>query len=182
MALLGAFIGGKAGEKLRWIVMMPESAVVDGNPQRTAETAYVEALRRHLEAETAELVETEREALLGPKWTSRHYLMKGGARCGDVGCEARAKFFSTASDRKALQAQIADPQLVGASAVYVFPPYSADAAPEMRLANDTSPRFRPLGRDEYVRFVKLLSPWFYIYLPGEVNLLINSERVLPLVK
>jgi len=182
MALLGAVLSGrKPGEMVQMFMLMPDSAVLEGDPGKTAEAAYVDALRRYLEAESSELVETLRKPTFGAAWTERHYLMKGGPRCADVGCLATASFFHSDSRKKVPREMVADPLWAGSSTVYVWDRFYADAQPHVRLVSDEKYK-EGLGKEEYLNFIKLLPPWFYLYLPGEVNLLVNSERVLPLAK
>ncbi len=181
-ALLGAFLdGGKAGERVQMFMVMPESAVVDGNPGKTAELIYVEALRRFLEAESAELVETTRKPTFGAIWTERNYRMKGGPRCGEDACMATARFFSTDSKKMLPKAIETDPQWVGSSTAYVWNRFYASAEPYVVLESDQK-RNQMVGKKDYLKFIKFLPSWFFLYLPGEVNLLVNSERIFPLAK
>lgn len=182
MLLLGAFIdGNRPGERVQMFMLMPESAVVNGDPGKTAERAYVDALQRHLEADSVELVETPRKATFGATWTERHYRMTGGPRCGEVACIAGASFFSSDDSNKAPKAIEADPQWVGSSTVYVWNRFYAGATPFMRLETDDR-SVRRFAKDEYLRFIKLLPPWMFLYLPGDVGLLVSSDKVMPLAK
>lgn len=182
MLLLGALIDGRRpGERVQMFMLMPESAVVDGDPGKTAEKAYVDALQRHLEADSVELVETPRKATFGATWTERHYRMTGGPRCGEVACIAGASFFSSDSTNKAPKAIEADPQWVGSSTVYVWDRIYAGARPFMRLETDERSVQR-IAKEEYLRFIMHLPPWMFLYVPGDVGFLVTSDKVLPLAR
>ena len=82
------------GSQPQLFIMLPESKVQNGNPLRTAESALMTAVMSTLEIDTAEPREVEKKPTFGSPYIYRDYVLKGG-QCGDAGCAAEARFFTT---------------------------------------------------------------------------------------
>ena len=105
------------GSQPQFFIMLPESQVKDGNPLRTAESSLIKGIVETLGIETAELREVEKKPTFGSQYMYRDYLLKGG-QCGDAGCTAYSRFFTTSPDPVVVIHQ--PPRWAGNERLYVW--------------------------------------------------------------
>lgn len=160
------------GQEPQFFIMLPESEVVEGNPLKTAEDAWVKGISEILNIDSATLNEVRKTPTFASPYIRRSYSLEGG-ECGEDGCEAYAKFFYLLSSKP----KVIDkpPTWLGNERLYIWATYSNNAYPNVRRNSDKKWMFPP---SEMLKLVKKLPNWFYFYSPSKAPFIMTSNNIL----
>lgn len=159
------------GSQPQLFIMLPESKVQNGNPLRTAESALMTAVMATLEIDTAEPREIEKKPTFGSPYIYRDYVLKGG-QCGDVGCSAEARFFTTLPN----PVVVIDypPSWAGNERLYVWSNPAKGVWPMVLRPGE---KRSLIHNGTIMGLMKNLPDWFYYYVPGKSPAIVTSKKV-----
>lgn len=152
-------------------IMLPESKVKDGNPLRTAESALMMAVMATLEIDTAEPREVEKKPTFGSPYIYRDYVLKGG-QCGEVGCAAEARFFTTLPNPVVVVDH--PPSWAGNERLYVWSNPAKGVWPMVLRPGE---KRSLIHNGTIMSLIKKLPGWFYYYIPGKTPAIVTGEKV-----
>ena len=159
------------GSQPQLFIMLPESKVQNGNPLRTAESALMTAVMATLEIETAEPREVEKKPTFGSPYIYRDYVLKGG-QCGDVGCAAEARFFTTRPDPVVVIDR--PPSWAGNERLYVWSNPAKGVWPMVLRPGE---KRSLIHNGTIMGLMRKLPAWFYYYIPGKTPVIVTGEKV-----
>lgn len=159
------------GSLPQFFIMLPESLVKEGNPLRTAESELMKGIVETLGIEAAELREVEKKPTFGSLYIYRDYLLKGG-QCGDPGCTAYSRFFTTQPDPVIILDQ--PPSWAGNERLYVWTSKTKGTWPMVQKLGQ-APSL--ISEESMIALMKNLPGWFYYYIPSKTPMIITGEKV-----
>lgn len=167
-------------------IILPESEVENGDPRATAEKAWINGVKSFLKATDVNIEEKYFKSRFADATIEQRFNFVGG-ECGDGGCKAYAKFISHRpaapnDDYKIKGAKVIDnpPKWIAKEKAYVWN-YNIGPWP-LISKNDDNPKVNLVTGKNAMEFIKHMPKWFYLYMPGKVQSVINSEQVHLLVK
>jgi hypothetical protein len=169
MFLLSGMIDERsAGQKPQFFILMSQVDVKNDNPQQTLIDAWVDGMKRFLQADFAELRQEEKNPPLGPRWISQKYLFKGG-NCGDEGCIITSALFENDKTRPE---ELVAPSWFGGGKYYFWKKFwgprgtSPASWRNGKVANPT----------DHEALANLMPKWLFRYSPGDLPILRTNEQ------
>lgn len=159
------------GSQPQLFIILPESKVQNGNPLRTAESALMTGVMATLEIETAEPREVEKKPTFGSPYIYRDYVLKGGP-CGDAGCAAEARFFTTLPNPVVVIDR--PPSWAGNERLYVWSNPAKGVWPMVLRPGE---KRSLIHNGTIMGLMKKLPEWFYYYIPGKSPAIVTSKKV-----